>query len=236
MVILCPIIILAFIITGERTGGRFAYFCLDLWIRTLNLSGIRFSTEGREKLEKGKAYVYVPNHMSYMDPPAMIRAIPGQFRPLGKDSLTKIPFFGWMYKRVVITLNRDNARSRAKSVQRMQDTLDAGISVLVFPEGKINETKETLLRFYDGAFRIAIATGTPVVPVTIMNTDKIMPDGNELLGMRPGIVKVEFHDPVPTEGLTQEDLPEIRENIRSFMLQTLERKKGLEPQKLTASN
>jgi 1-acyl-sn-glycerol-3-phosphate acyltransferase len=198
MVIYCPLIILVFLVTNEKIGGSFAYWLLDKWIRTLNFSGIFFRFKGRQYIQKDKAYIYVANHRSYMDPPAMIRAIPGQFRPLGKHEILKVPFFGWMYKYVVVVVDRSSLKSKVMSLKALKSKLEAGLSILIFPEGRINETDKPLTPFFDGAFRLAIDMKATIIPTVIYNSGKVLPSGN-FGAIQPGTITIEFLPPISTE-------------------------------------
>ena len=131
------------------------------------------------------AYIYVCNHSSYLDPIAVVLAIPGSFKPLGKIEMVKVPVFGLIYRKVVVLIDRASKESRARSVEELKAGLAKGQSILVFPEGTMNHSNKALTDFYDGAFRLAIETGTPIVPMVIVNPRNLFPRANPSAA-RPG--------------------------------------------------
>src|SRR5690606_37359070 len=94
--------------------------------------------------KRNQAYVYVSNHNSFLDSPALPLAIPGDFKALGKKELMEIPVFGWIIKTVAVMVDRSNAESRRASIERLHQIFRKGISVIIFPEGTINTTDKPL--------------------------------------------------------------------------------------------
>lgn len=223
MTVCSVFIILPFVLgLGEKRGGKIAYFFLKIWGGTFGFcSGIRFKTVNKEKVPKNKTFVYVCNHNSYLDSPAFVLAIPGQFRPLGKVEMKKIPIFGWVYPYVVIMVDRNSLESKKKSLLALKNRLKNGISVFIFPEGKMNRSDKMLLPFHDGAFRLAIETQTPIMPMVILNSRKIMPRAE--FQPRPGTITTQFLHEVSTEGLQLKDLPELKQKVESMMREAIEK-------------
>ena len=110
--------------------------------------------------------------------------IPGQFRPLAKKELLKIPVFGWIAKAATIIVDRSSPESRKKSIDRLKQFLRQGISILIFAEGTQNRSKEVLQPFHDGAFRIAIDTQQPILPMVVIGAGRLMPPST--INLRPG--------------------------------------------------
>lgn len=215
-----PLVTLPFLL-GERIGGRIAYFFLKCWGYSFGLlCGIRFRTVGRKKISRDQTFVYVANHNSYLDSPAFVTAIPGQFRPLGKTEMKKIPVFGWLYPYVVITVDRSSGESRLKSMRQLRHKLRNGISVFLFPEGTMNQTTDPLIPFQDGAFRLAVEMQTPVFPLVILNSRRLLP--RKPFVLRPGTITTVFLDPIPTEGLTVKDVPALKQQVADQMKAALE--------------
>jgi len=220
MVLLFPFFILPFLL-GERLGGIIAYAFIKVWAFVFSvLTQIRYRTVGRRKIDPRQTYIYVCNHNSYLDTPGMVLALPGQFRPLGKIEMKKAPIFGWFYPYLVVMVDRRSAESRRRSIVEMKHKLRRGISIFIFPEGKMNRTDQPLTEFYDGAFRIAIETQTPVLPMVMLNTRRLLPRGEWT--MRPGTVTTFFLDPIPTTGLTLENLPALKRQVYDVMLEKIE--------------
>ncbi|WP_017730413.1 lysophospholipid acyltransferase family protein [Nafulsella turpanensis] len=180
-------------------GNRLSFRGLHLWAQGFRLfSGIRYQIEGQEHLKDGRTYIFTPTHTSYLDAPALPLVAPGPFKTLAKKEIAAIPAFGWVARAVTEMVDRSNAESRRQSIERLTHALRSGTSLLVFPEGTINKTTAPLAPFYDGAFRIALETQTPVVPIVIRGASKLMPPGSSL--MRPGKITVKILPPLmPSE-------------------------------------
>jgi 1-acyl-sn-glycerol-3-phosphate acyltransferase len=215
MTVSLPLVTVPFVL-GERLGGRIAYFFLKLWGHGFGLTSfIRFRAVGRERIRPGQPYIYVANHNSYLDSPAFVTAIPGQCRPLGKAEMRKIPVFGWLYPYVVVVVDRSSVASRIRSMNALKDKLKQGISVFIFPEGSMNTTDQPLLPFYDGAFRLAVESQTPIMPMVILNSRRLLP--RTKFELRPGTITTVFLEPVPVTGLTLRDIPELKEKVYQRM-------------------
>jgi 1-acyl-sn-glycerol-3-phosphate acyltransferase len=130
--------------------------------------------------------------------------------------MAKIPVFGFIYRNVIVTVDRTSPENRAKSVEILKSILLKGISVLVFPEGTFNITHLPLKDFYDGAFRIAIESGTPIKPVLFLDTYQRMPY-EKLFSLNPGISRAVFLEEISTEGLTNADLPVLKQKVYELM-------------------
>lgn len=155
------------------------------------------------------------NHTSFMDAPAIAVSTPIQLRALGKKELSQVPIFGFITSRLAVWVDRSNPESRIRSINRLMKTLDNGISILVAPEGTRNASDDPLLPFYNGPFRLAIETGRPILPLIIHDAKKLMPKGQ--LGVRPGTVHSYFLPEIDCSGLTEEDLPTLKEKVFEIM-------------------
>ncbi len=182
------------------------------WVITFPL-GVWLKSEGREKVDRKGTYIFAPNHSSYLDIPICNVSILNSFRFIGKAELNSLPLFGYMFKRLHIPVNRGSVTASYKSFLHAKEVLKSGTSVLLFPEGTIpDKTKVTLLRFKDGAFRMAIESKTPIVPVSIINADRALADNGKWL-LRPTRVKVIFHDPIETAHLEMSDAAALKEQV-----------------------
>ncbi|MEQ9415103.1 MAG: lysophospholipid acyltransferase family protein, partial [Cyclobacteriaceae bacterium] len=157
----------------------------------------------------------VSNHTSYLDIPGLTLTIPTQFRPLAKKELKKIPVFGWIAQSACIIVDRSSNESRRKSMEHLKDILAMGISVLIFPEGTQNRSKERLQPFYDGAFRIAIETKQPIIPVVVLNAGKLMPPNKAHI--EPGTIKVIVGKEIATDQLTLKETSLLKEKVFETM-------------------
>jgi 1-acyl-sn-glycerol-3-phosphate acyltransferase len=225
MVLFLPFFMLP-LVFGEKTGGKIALAFIRAWAAIFSvLTQIRYKVVDRRKIDRKQTYIYVCNHNSYLDTPGMMLAIPGQFRPLGKVEMKKAPIFGWFYPYLVVMVDRSSPESRRRSIMEMKAKLKRGISIFIFPEGKMNRTTQPLTDFYDGAFRIAIETQTPVMPMVMLNSRRLMP--RDRFEMRPGTITTLFLDPVSTTGLTMADVPDLKQQVYEKMKAILEEKAGV---------
>jgi 1-acyl-sn-glycerol-3-phosphate acyltransferase len=168
-----------------------------------------------------KQYVFVANHVSNLDAAFLVKVIRQSFRPLGKIELVKVPVFGYIYKVAVVTVDRGDASHRSKSIRNLKSIIRKGISILIFPEGTFNETGLPLKEMYDGAFRLAIETQTPIKPVIFPDTYARM-QGDKVFTLNPGVCRAIWLDEVPVEGYTLADLPRLKEQVRVVMSTALE--------------
>lgn len=201
--------------------GKFSFFFIRFWALFFSVpSLIFFKTHDRHLVNRKKSYIFVINHTSFMDAPAIPLAIPIQLRALGKKELSKIPVFGWVVGRVAVWVDRSSQESRAKSIQKLIKTLNQGISIMVAPEGTRNNSDQPLLPFFNGPFRLALETGTPIMPLVIHNAKKLMPKGQ--LGIRPGTIHSYFLPEVPTAELSERDLQALKQQVFNMMKDKIE--------------
>ena len=179
-----------------------------------------YRVECRSKLDSNKTYIFCPNHFSYLDIPTLgLNPINTIF--VGKSEMEKIPLFGFMYRKLHITVDRTSLKSKFNTLQRSLEALDEGKSLVIYPEGGIITSQPPRMgRFKDGAFRAAIQKQIPIVPVTIPYNWLILPDAKELL-LRQGTIKIIFHEPIETVGMTLNDADALRENVYRIIDQEL---------------
>src|SRR5256885_2244953 len=204
-----PLIILSTIVLGtislidsffDRTGNS-QHAIARVWARTLLAASlIRVRVEGADKLDPNGAYVFVSNHQSLMDIPAMLAALPQQFRFFAKKGLYQIPFVGTHLKRAGhLPVDRSSARASLKSMTEGARIIQKRrISVLLFPEG--GRAPEGLREFKEGAAYIAIKAGVPVVPIAIVGMREKLPMGS--IHLRSGRVGVRVGHPISREEWT----------------------------------
>lgn len=192
------------------------YFFIRVWVYTFGLlTGIWFKGHDKHFVDRKKSYIFVINHTSFLDAPAIPIAIPSSLVALGKKELSQIPVFGWITGRFAIWVDRSSPESRKRGSQKLKELLSGGTSVLVAPEGTRNNTDEPLLPFRYGPFRLAIESGIPIIPVVIHNAGKLMKRGSLLL--RPGVVNTYCMPEISVEGLTENDLDELTNSTYELM-------------------
>jgi len=184
-----------------------------IWARGVLLGGfVRLKSEGRERVPRGQPVVFMANHESWLDIPALLAAIPVQVRFLAKKSLFSWPLFGWAISSMgFIPVDRKNRREAVKSFEEAAARIRAGRSVLIFPE-ETRSRDGRLLPFQRGGFLIAIKAGIPIVPVGLEGPRRCLPKFNYLI--RPGTITVRFGEAIPTtqHGLT--DKGQLTEEVR----------------------
>jgi 1-acyl-sn-glycerol-3-phosphate acyltransferase len=204
--------------------GYVIMFPLGIWPQPVN----------RKKLDRKQVYIFAPNHSSYLDIPICNVSILHSFRFVGKAELNSMPLFGYMFKRLHIPVPRESAKGSYRSIAMSIEKLKSGRSVLIFPEGTIPDKRQVdLLRFKDGAFRMAIESGFPIVPMTIVGADRALLDDGKWL-IRPTRIKVIFHDPIETRGMDMAQAGELRSKVFSLILSTLEENGALVAQRNAA--
>ena len=190
-----------------------ALFLNRVWARLFFLlTFLPVKQELRFRPQHGQRYVFCPNHTSYLDIPVM-GLIPHQFVFVGKSSIEKVPLFGYMYKKLHITVDRESLRSKYSTYLRAAEAIDKHKSLVIFPEGGIT-TKQPpkLARFKDGAFRVAIEKQIPVIPVTIPYNWIVLPDDSRYL-LHWNKVKVIYHEPISTAGMTLDNLDQLKAEV-----------------------
>lgn len=202
---------------GKIRGGNFIYrmcsFWGDAWFL---LIGIRHKNLYESPHDKSKQYIFVANHISYLDAPVIVKTLRQPVRVLGKIEMARVPVFGFIYRNAIVTVDRSNAEKRAKSVRIMKSVIKKGISIFIFPEGTFNETHQPVKEFFDGAFRIAIETQTPIKPVLFLDAYTRM-HYRSLLSMNPGGSRSVFLEEIPVAGLTSADMPALKQKVYEIM-------------------
>ena len=179
----------------------------------LTMIGCRLVIKGKQHFKKGETYVVVCNHNSFMDVPVTTPFIPGANKTIAKKSMAKIPLFGWIYSRGAVLVDRDSDESRRQSFEMMKQTLADGLHMVIYPEGTRNRTKEPLKAFYDGAFKLATATNTNIIPTLLFNTNKVLPT-HKVFYLWPKTLEMHFLPVVETATLP---IKEIKDKVFTIM-------------------
>jgi 1-acyl-sn-glycerol-3-phosphate acyltransferase len=198
---------------GPVQGGNFIYRVCHVWADGCFLfSGMYHRKITEQALNKKKQYIYIANHNSYIDIPQIMKAVRAPLRILGKYEMSKVPVFGYIYSRAVVMVDRSNPARRAKSVRKLKAVLRKGISIFIFPEGTFNMQPTALKEFYDGAFRIAIETQTPLKPLLFLDNYQRM-HYSSLLSITPGRVRTVYLEEVSVEGLAMSDVAMLKDKV-----------------------
>jgi 1-acyl-sn-glycerol-3-phosphate acyltransferase len=220
MLVIFPFVIIASFFGRIRGGNMILRLCMlwaDLWFPLIFIFHKKIYEAPHDKT---RSFIFVTNHISYLDAAILVKAFRQPVRPLGRAELSKVPVFGFIYRKAIVTVDRSSTENRAESVRILKSVIKKGISVLVFPEGTFNTTHQPLKEFYDGAFRVAIETQTPVKPVLFLDAYSRM-HHRSLLSLTPGKSRILYLDEIPVEGLTVADLTKLKEKVYVIMEEKL---------------
>lgn len=220
ILILSPFLIIS--LSTDRLY-RFFFFLARIWAYVVFYgTGFRMDVQLRQKFHRGKSYMLTANHTSMMDIMLMLILVKNPFVFVGKKELAKLPVFGYFYKKACILVDRSSAVSRQKTMIAAAEKLAKGLSVCIFPEGGVPDDERIVLdTFKDGAFRLAIDFEIPVVPMAFIGLKKMFPF--RFFAGYPGKVCIYQHPFVETKGLTQRDKPQLKDEVRTIILEYIEK-------------
>ncbi|MBI4479074.1 MAG: 1-acyl-sn-glycerol-3-phosphate acyltransferase [Acidobacteria bacterium] len=183
------------------------------WILAVAFVSIR--VRGSENIASDRTVLYCSNHLSYLDPPALIVALGNPVRFLAKVSLFRVPFLGWAMRcEGDIPIERDHPRAAVRSLDRAAQAARGGTSFVVFPEGGRSLDGKSQ-PFLSGAFRLAIEAQVPVVPIAIRGSREALRPGSLLI--RGGTVQIGIGKPIPTDGLTGRDQEALSRRVEQVI-------------------
>ncbi len=216
MLLIFPFVILASFLGRIRGGNMIYRLCMlwaDIWFPLVFIFHKKIVESPHDKTRQ---YIFVTNHISYLDSAVLVKAYRQPVRPLGKVEMAKVPVFGYIYKKAIVTVDRSSVHNRAESIRILKSIISKGISVLVFPEGTFNMTDQPLKEFYDGAFRLAIETQTPVKPVLFLDTYSRM-HYRDIFSMTPGKSRIVYLEEIPVDGLSIGDVQLLKQKVYAVM-------------------
>jgi 1-acyl-sn-glycerol-3-phosphate acyltransferase len=195
----------------DATGRRSNQLAVPWGRWLLRVARVRLTVHGLEKIDPSQSYVFVANHRSYMDIPAILATIPVEFRFYAKKGLFLIPLLGTHLKRAGhLPVVRGDARESVKSMTLGARLIqESKISMLLFPEG--GRSRGTMREFKEGAAYIAIKAGVPIVPLGLVGTRDVLPMGSNYV--RGGPVILNIGDPILTAGMQLKDRAKLTETI-----------------------
>jgi len=204
---------------NEKNGQLFFIKVSKIWMNIwLSLIGCPVRVYGKFNFQKGNNYVVVFNHNALLDIPLSAPYTPGANKTIGKASFSKVPIFGWFYKRGAILIDRKNEASRKKSFDLMKKVLEKGMHMCIYPEGTRNRTTDVLKPFYDGAFKLAVETNTEIIPCIINGTKEAMPI-HKFFYLYPTPLSLTFLPPISPQGL---DAKELNKKVFEMMWKELQ--------------
>jgi len=194
------------------TGDIRLLYAMFTWgaFAGVRLAGVRVETDGLERLDRSRSYIFMSNHVSNLDPPILIRKIPGRTSVMVKKELFKYPILGQAMRiGSLVPVDRGNRDAGIDAVKEAQDAIKQGLSMMIYIEGK-RSFDGKLLPFKKGPFYLALESGVPVVPVTIAGTHQAMPKGQ--FAIKPGLVRLIFHPPIEPKDFGDRD--HLMEKVR----------------------
>ncbi len=187
------------------------------------ISGIFYKFKFEQPIDWSRTYIICPNHTSNIDISAMSLLVKNNFCFIGKEELANKPVTGLFFKTIDITVNRESKMSSFRAFKKAEERLQSGMSVIIFPEGKIPDDYPPQLHpFKNGPFRLAIELKIPIIPVTSLNTWQILWDTGLEKGSRPGVCHISVHKPIETAHLTMDDADALRDKVYGIIKNELE--------------
>ena len=208
--------LIGFPVTFIRGNADFLYR-IAMWTAraAARVAGVRIETAGLDRLDLSRNYIFMANHVSNADPPLLIPALPHRTSVLVKKELFRVPLLGPAMRMArLVAIDRTNKEAAIASVRNASDVIHSGIDMTVFPEGTRSRDGR-LLPFKKGPFYMAIETGVPIVPVTILGTFEILPKGR--FSIHPGTATFIFHPPIDPGGDREALIATVREQIASAL-------------------
>jgi 1-acyl-sn-glycerol-3-phosphate acyltransferase len=175
--------------------------------------------KNKHLLTSKSGYILVSNHSSFLDiflNPYAFRNFPNICTYLSKVEVGNIPMFGLLARKLVVMVDRGDGASRKNSYINMKKVVNEGTSIMIYPEGTRNSTDNNIQKFFDGAFRLAIETETPLAVLTIVGIKNIA-DNTLIADLCPGRVDCIWDEPIDTKGMTLHDIPALKERVRLLM-------------------
>jgi 1-acyl-sn-glycerol-3-phosphate acyltransferase len=209
--------IVSYVVSFFDPDGRKQAVLARNWSKTLLWGcGIKVVVQGLEQIDTTRSYIFIANHLSFIDSPVILANIPVQFRFLAKLGLFQIPLLGGHLKRGGhIPVPRTDPRGSVKTMQTAAEVIrNKNISLLVFPEGGRSH-HGVLQAFKEGGAYIAIRAGVPVVPTVLLGSQIVLPYGAGVV--EPGVVRLRLLKPIPTTGLTLKDRGTLTQQLREVI-------------------
>lgn len=201
--------------------GKSVRYMMNRWAWfLLKIAGVKVEVNGLEKLTPGESYIFISNHASLLDIPAVCLGLPFQLRFLAKKELFKIPIFGpALLSAGHIRIDRGNLESAVQSLKKGAVALkERGYSALVFAEGT-RSLNGKVGKFKKGGVILALSMGIPIVPLSISGSALLAPKGDYMV--KPGTIKLTVGMPIPTEGMDMSDRQSLVSTTRNAVIKNL---------------
>lgn len=216
MLLIFPFALIASMFGRIRGGNMTMRLCMvwaDLWFPLVFIWHKKIYEAPHDL---SKPYIFVSNHISYLDAAILPKAYRQDIRPLGKVEMSKVPVFGFIYRNAIVTVDRSSVANRSRSIMILKSLISKGISVVVFPEGTFNMGTTPLKEFYDGAFRVAIETQTPIKPVLFLDAYRRLPY-ESIFRMTPGRSRILYLAEIPVTNYSLDDVKKLKDEVYGIM-------------------
>jgi len=208
IIVIFPVLIA---VTAKESGYPYFFKIARAWAKTvLFVMGFRVKIETEQQIEKEKSYMFCANHTSIIDVLLMLAIVKNTFVFVGKKELSKLPIFGFFYKRTCILVDRSNPESRKAVFAEAERRLNSGLSICIFPEGKVPSDESIVLdQFRNGAFILALEHQIPIVPMTFYDCKKRF--SYTFFSGSPGKMRIKIHQFIETKNLKVSDKKQIND-------------------------
>ena len=212
--LLAPLIIITAPFSRNRVPS---YYLGKFWSwLILKTNGVKLIPHGMDNLLKKQSYVFISNHSSHLDTPALAIVLPNQLRFVAKASLKNIPLFGFAARTAkMIFIDRNNSEKSIETINNTIKDLKNGISVLFFGEGT-RSIDGVIKPLKKGGVILALKAGLPIVPITIVGSDRLLGSGK--LYVKSGIIKIIAGDPIDSRDYSEQSINTLIEKTQSVIL------------------
>jgi len=208
ILIMFPFLVLSIL---SESGYPYFFKMARIWAKVILFGmGFYYKIDKQQEFDSDKSYMFIANHTSMVDIMLMLASVDKPFVFVGKQELAKIPLFGFFYKRTCILVDRNSSKSKHNVFERAQKRINQGLSICIFPEGKVPDDESIILdEFKNGAFRLAINHQLTIVPIVFLDNKKRY--SYTIFSGKPGLLRVKILSFIETNNKTKNDLNEIRD-------------------------
>jgi 1-acyl-sn-glycerol-3-phosphate acyltransferase len=218
IIVIFPVLI---VVTSSDSLYPIFFKIARFWAKTiLFLMGFSVKTTYLETIQPKESYMFIANHTSMIDIMLMLVVTKNPFVFVGKKELARIPIFGFVYKRTCILVDRNSPKSRREVYFMAQKRLKDGVSICIFPEGKVPDDESIVLdSFKNGAFGLAIEHNIPIVPISFYDSKRRF--SYTFFSGSPGVLRVKVHKFVETKSLKLSDREKLKKDLHLFLYNDL---------------